>query len=77
MLRSSKILLKRFLNMGFQWFSVTLCYYGLSFASTSLSDDVFTNFLLRYRFEIMIKIIKRLRIYLIKITKLLHFAINL
>ena len=47
MLRSSNILLKRFINMSFQWFSVTLCYYGLSFASTSLSDDVFTNFMLR------------------------------
>ena len=40
-------LLVRLVNMGFQWFSVTLCYYGLSFASTSLSDNVWTNYLLR------------------------------
>ena len=33
--------------MGVQWFSVTLCYYGLSFASTRLSDNLYTNFILR------------------------------
>ena len=33
--------------MSFQWFSVTLCYYGLSFASTGLSENVWTNYLLR------------------------------
>ena len=33
--------------MGGQWFSVTLCYYGLSFASTRLSDNLYTNFILR------------------------------
>ena len=27
----------RTINMCFQWFSVTMCYYGLSFASTSLA----------------------------------------
>jgi len=36
----------RTLNMTFQWFSATMCYYGLSFASTSLSGDAFTNFIL-------------------------------
>ena len=40
-------LLLRLVNMGFQWFSVTLCYYGLSFASTNLSQHVWTDFLLR------------------------------
>ena len=40
-------LLRRLVNMGFQWFSVTLCYYGLSFASTNLSQHVWTDFLLR------------------------------
>ena len=31
-----------------QWFSVTMCYYGLSFASTSLSSGgPYVNFLLR------------------------------
>ena len=37
----------RTLNMCFQWFSVTMCYYGLSFASTSLAGDPYTNFILR------------------------------
>ena len=36
----------------FQWFSVTLCYYGLSFASTSLSGDSYTNFMLSVTVEI-------------------------
>ena len=48
MLRSSATLRARMLNMGLQWFSVTLCYYGLSFASTKLSQNVFTDFMLRY-----------------------------
>eukprot|EP00092_Neocalanus_flemingeri_P000308 GFUD01000330.1.p1 GENE.GFUD01000330.1~~GFUD01000330.1.p1 ORF type:complete len:587 (-),score=99.35 GFUD01000330.1:144-1904(-) len=42
----------RILNMSFQWFSVTLCFYGLSFASTGLSRDVFTNFQLSVAIEI-------------------------
>lgn len=42
----------RVLNMSFQWFSVTLCFYGLSFASTSLSRNVFTNFQLSVAIEI-------------------------
>ena len=49
MLRTSASLRARMVNMGFQWFSVTLCYYGLSFASTKLSQNVFTDFMLRYR----------------------------
>ena len=40
-------LLLRLVNMSYQWFSVTLCYYGLSFASTNLSQHVWTDFLLR------------------------------
>jgi len=42
----------RIFNMSFQWFSITLCFYGLSFASTSLSRDVFTNFQLSVAIEI-------------------------
>lgn len=42
----------RVLNMSYQWFSVTLCFYGLSFASTSLSRNVFTNFQLSVAIEI-------------------------
>ena len=38
----------RTLNMCFQWFSVTMCYYGLAFASTSLSGDPYSNFFLRW-----------------------------
>jgi len=49
--RPSKIAV-RTLNMCFQWFSATMCYYGLSFASTSLSGDAFTNFLLSVFIEI-------------------------
>ena len=37
----------RTLNMCYQWFSVTMCYYGLSFASTSLSDDPYKIFVLK------------------------------
>jgi len=42
----------RTMNMCFQWFSATMCYYGLSFASTSLSGDAYTNFLLSVFIEI-------------------------
>ena len=38
----------RTLNMCFQWFSVTMCYYGLAFASTSLSGDPYSNFFFRW-----------------------------
>ena len=37
----------RTINMCYQWFSVTMCYYGLSFASTSLSDDPYKIFVLK------------------------------
>jgi len=42
----------RTLNMCYQWFSVTMCYYGLSFASTSLSDDPYKIFVLNCLIEI-------------------------
>jgi len=42
----------RTINMCFQWFSVTMCYYGLSFASTSFSGDAFSNFCLSVFIEI-------------------------
>ena len=42
----------RSLNMFYQWFSVTMCYYGLSFASTSLSGDPYSNFMLSVSIEI-------------------------
>jgi len=43
----------RTINMCFQWFSVTMCYYGLSFASTSLSSGgPYTNFMLSVMIEI-------------------------
>ena len=47
MLGSSARLRSRMVNMCLQWFAVTLCYYGLSFASTKLSQNVFTDFMLR------------------------------
>ena len=31
-------------NMFYQWFAVTLVYYGLSYSSTDLAGDPYTNF---------------------------------
>ena len=42
----------RTLNMFYQWFAVTMCYYGLTFASTSLGGDPHTNYLLGVCIEI-------------------------
>ena len=42
----------RTLNMFYQWFAVTMCYYGLTFASTSLGGDPHTNYLLGVSIEI-------------------------
>ena len=36
----------RTFNLFLQWFSVTMVYYGLLFASTSLSGDPYVNFTL-------------------------------
>ena len=47
-----KQILFRSVNMFYQWFSVTMCYYGLSFASTSLAGDTYTNFCLSVSIEI-------------------------
>ena len=47
-----KTILFRSLNMFYQWFSVTMCYYGLSYASTSLLGDPYTNFSLSVFIEI-------------------------
>ena len=46
------IILKRSLIMFYQWFSVTMCYYGLSFASTSLLGAPHSNAVLSYFIEI-------------------------
>ena len=40
--RPKQILFRSF-NMFFQWFSVTMSYYGLLFSSTSLSGDPYLN----------------------------------
>merc|ERR1719322_309551 len=42
----------RTINMFYQWFAVTMCYYGLTFASTSLGGDPHTNYLLGVAIEI-------------------------
>ena len=47
-----QIMLFRSTNMFYQWFSVTMCYYGLSFASVSLLGDPYTNAALSYFIEI-------------------------
>ena len=41
-----KSMARRTLNMFYQWFAVTMCYFGLTFSSTSLGGDPHTNFLL-------------------------------
>ena len=41
-----KMILLRSLNMCLQWVSVTMVYYGLLFASTSLNGDPYINFAL-------------------------------
>jgi len=46
------LIMKRSFNMFYQWFSVTLCYYGLSFASTSLAGDAYSNYMLSVFVEI-------------------------
>jgi len=48
----TRVILFRTLNMCYQWFSVTMCYYGLSFASTSLSGNPYSNFFLSVFIEI-------------------------
>jgi len=47
-----KEILFRTLNMFYQWFTITLCYYGLSFSSTHLLGDPHTNFCLSVLIEI-------------------------
>jgi len=44
--------LLRTANMCFQWFAVTMCYYGLSFASTTLAGSPHLNFFLSVVVEI-------------------------
>ena len=41
---SSKQIALRTANMFYQWFAVTLVYYGLSYSSTDLAGDPYTNF---------------------------------
>merc|ERR1712223_725684 len=47
-----RLMLFRSTNMFYQWFSVTMWYYGLSFASVSLLGDPYTNAALSYFIEI-------------------------
>ena len=47
-----RLMLFRSSNMFYQWFSVTMCYYGLSFASVNLLGDPYTNAALSYFIEI-------------------------
>ncbi len=42
----------RTLNMFYNWIVTTLCYYGLTMTASSLSDDVFLNFILLIVVEI-------------------------
>ena len=46
------VILKRSLNMMYQWFSVTICYYGLTFTSVDLLADPYINFSLSCFIEI-------------------------
>lgn len=45
-------ILTRSLNLWFQWFCVTFCYYGLAFGSTELLGDVHLNYFLSAFIEI-------------------------
>ena len=47
-----KLMFFRSLNMMYQWFSVTMCYYGLTFASVDLLEDPYLNFALSCFIEI-------------------------
>ena len=47
-----KLMFLRSLNMMYQWFSVTMCYYGLTFASVDLLEDPYLNFALSCFIEI-------------------------
>ena len=47
-----KTMLFRSLNMMYQWFSVTMCYYGLTFTSVDLLEDPYMNFALSCFIEI-------------------------
>ncbi len=47
-----RLIALRSANMMYQWFSVTMCYYGLSFSSTSLAGDAYSNFCLSVFVEI-------------------------
>ena len=47
-----KLMALRTANMFYQWFSVTLVYYGLSYSSTDLAGDPYTNFCLSVAVEI-------------------------
>ena len=38
--------------MCYQWMGVTMCYYGLSLASTSLAGDPYVNYILSVLMEI-------------------------
>lgn len=48
----NKTLLVRMLNICYQWFSTSMAYYGLVFASTSLSGDPYVNFTVSALMEI-------------------------
>ena len=39
-----KIIRHRTFNMFYQWMAVTLAYYGLTFSSTDLAGDPYSNF---------------------------------
>ena len=39
-----EIIRHRTLNMFYQWMAVTLAYYGLTFSSTDLAGDPYSNF---------------------------------
>lgn len=48
----SKAMLLRTLNVGYQWFAISICYLGLTFISPSLKGSAYTNFILNCVVEI-------------------------
>ena len=63
-----RIIRHRTFNMFYQWMAVTLAYYGLTFSSTDLAGDPYSNFCSSVAIEIPGKII--LAVY----SKLLFLA---
>ena len=71
------LMLFRSTNMFYQWFSVTMCYYGLSFASVNLLGDPYTNAALSYFIEIPGKYQSTISCYYLQKFQIFMLAVRL